>query len=88
METSSAGISHYAESPVTPELLQWADIIFVMERRHRAKLSTKFKPNLARARVVCLDIPDKFEFMAPELISLLMAKVPRYLPSSPLLQAS
>ncbi len=80
VETSSAGINHDADSPITPELLQWADTIFVMERSHRSKLSERFKPYLARARIVCLDIPDNFEFMAPDLISLLMAKVPRYLP--------
>ena len=31
------------ENPVTPELLAWADIIFVMERAHRARLSSRFK---------------------------------------------
>ncbi len=81
IETSSAGINHDAENPVTPELLEWADLILVMERSHRAKMAAKFKPHLARTRVVCLDIPDKYAFMAPELVSLLMAKVPRYLPA-------
>ena len=36
----------------------WADIIFVMERAHRAKLQRRFRPQLKRARVICLDIPD------------------------------
>ena len=81
IETSSAGLNHDAENPVTPELLQWADIIFVMERTHRSKLSSKFKPHLGNARVICLDIPDEYEFMDPDLIRLLKAKVPRHLPS-------
>lgn len=81
IETASAGISHDAVGPVTPELLLWADTIFVMERSHRTRLSTRFKSSLSRARVVCLDIPDRFEYMAPELISLLLAKVPGYLPA-------
>jgi predicted protein tyrosine phosphatase len=81
IETSSAGISHDAESPVTPELLQWADLVFVMERAHRSKLAAKFKPHLGNKRVVCLDIPDKYEFMDPELIRVLKAKVPGHLPS-------
>jgi predicted protein tyrosine phosphatase len=81
IETSSAGLNHDAENPVTPELLQWADLIFVMERTHRSKLSSKFKAHLGNARVVCLEIPDEYEFMDPDLVRLLKAKVPRYLPS-------
>jgi predicted protein tyrosine phosphatase len=81
IETSSAGLNHDAENPVTPELVQWADIIFVMERAHRLKLSAKFKPHLGKARVVCLEIPDEYEFMDPDLIRLLKVKVAHHLPS-------
>jgi predicted protein tyrosine phosphatase len=81
LETCSAGLNHDAENPVTPELLSWADIIFVMERAHRSRLSAKFKPYLGKKRVICLEIPDEFEFMDPDLVRLLKAKVPRYLPS-------
>ena len=80
IETSSAGINQDADNPVTPELLEWADTIFVMERTHRSKLAARFRRNLSNARLICLDIPDNYEFMAPELIRLLMAKVPRHLP--------
>jgi predicted protein tyrosine phosphatase len=52
-----------------------------MERAHRSKLSSKFKAHLGNARVVCLEIPDEYEFMDPDLVRLLKAKVPRYLPS-------
>jgi predicted protein tyrosine phosphatase len=82
VETSSAGLNNDAENPVTPELLRWADLIFVMERAHRNKLSAKFKSHLVRARVICLEIPDEYEFMDPELVQLLRARVPRYLPSA------
>jgi protein-tyrosine-phosphatase len=68
-------------NPVTPELVQWADIIFVMERTHRSKLSAKFKAHLGNAHVVCLEIPDDYEFMDPYLIRLLKVEVPRHLPS-------
>ncbi len=50
-----------------------------MEKTHRNKLSKKFKPYLGRARVICLNIPDDFEFMQPELISLLKARVTPHL---------
>jgi predicted protein tyrosine phosphatase len=81
VETSSAGLNHDAENPVTPEVLEWADIIFVMERAHRNKLSAKFKSHLGKARIICLEIPDEYEFMDPTLVELLKAKVPRHLPS-------
>ena len=59
--------------------MEWADIIFVMERAHRAKLQRRFKPHLKRARVICLDIPDDYTFMQPELVALLEKKVSRFL---------
>ncbi len=63
-----------AEIPVCPELLEWSDVIFVMERTHRNKLSKKFREHLKGKRVICLDIPDEFEFMDPALVRLLEAK--------------
>lgn len=67
---------------MTPELLQWADLILVMERTHRSKLSAKFRAQLAGKRVVCLEIPDDFDYMEPALVELLNARVPKYLPAS------
>lgn len=81
IETASAGLNRGAENPVTPELLEWAEVIFVMERAHRNKLTAKFKPYLAHKRVICLEIPDEYAFMDPALVHLLEARVPRHLPS-------
>jgi len=80
IEVSSAGLNAGADNPVTPELLDWADLIFVMEKRHRSKLSTQFRTHLGHTRIVCLDIPDDYDFMDPALVALLEAKVPRFLP--------
>lgn len=80
VECTSAGLNHDAENPVTPELLAWADLIFVMEKAHRNRLASRFKPYLSNKRVVCLDIPDEYEFMDPVLVRLLESKVPRFLP--------
>lgn len=80
IETASAGLNHDAEVPVTPELLAWAQIIFVMERVHRSKLSSRFRSHVLHARVVCLDIPDDYDYMDVDLVSLLKTKVPIHLP--------
>lgn len=82
IEVASAGLNHDADNPVTPELLAWADLIFVMEKTHRNKLSVKFGPQLKQQRVVCLDIPDNYDFMDPALVNLLQARVPQFLPRS------
>lgn len=76
---SSAGLDDSCGNPVTPELVEWADIIFVMERSHRNKLQKRFKPHLKRARVIVLNIPDDYQFMDPLLVRLLEARVPQHL---------
>ncbi len=73
-EVASAGLDAEAATPVTPELLEWADVIFVMERAHRNKLAAKFRAHLKAQRIVCLDIPDQYDYMDPALIKLLEAK--------------
>lgn len=75
VEANSAGLAPDAEELLIPEHLEGVDIIFVMEKTHRAKLNRQFKKYLGRARVVCLDIPDDYTFMQPELIALLEARV-------------
>ncbi|TIO35023.1 low molecular weight protein tyrosine phosphatase family protein [Mesorhizobium sp.] len=79
IEAASAGTNHDADNPLTHELVAWADIIFVMEKAHRAKLQKAFKASLKKARVICLDIPDNYEFMDPELVQLLEARVSKHL---------
>lgn len=81
IEVASAGLNHDAVEPLTGEMVAEADIIFVMERAQRNRLSQRFRAHLKRARVICLDIPDDYAFMDPDLIALLRAKVPRHLPS-------
>jgi len=80
IEVDSAGTNNDADTPLTPELVEWADIIFVMEKTHRNKLQQRFRRYLKKARIICLDIPDEFEFMDPTLVRLLETKVSRYLP--------
>ena len=75
-------MNHDAENPVTGELVEWANLVFVMEKAHRNKLTAKFKKHIKDQRIICLDIPDEYEFMDPVLIKLLKAKVTRHLPSA------
>ena len=79
LEVASAGLSHDSAEPLTPEHLEGVDTIFVMEKAHRTKLSKHFRRYLGGARVICLDIPDDYAFMQPELIELLKARVTPHL---------
>lgn len=79
IETASAGLNHDSETPLTADLVAWADVVFVMERSHRRKLSSRFGRHLGGRRVVCLDIPDRYDFMDPELVRLIEARVAPHL---------
>lgn len=80
LEVSSAGTNHDAENPLTGELVAWADMIVVMEKQHRAKLQRRFRSALRGQRIICLDIPDNYALMDPDLVEILGARMARHLP--------
>ena len=81
VETESAGVAPDAENPVSPELIAWADVVLVMERAHRAKLARLFPAAPRGKRIVCLDVPDEYDYMDPELVRLLRDRVGRAIPA-------
>ena len=81
IEVASAGTNHDADTPLSVELVRWADMIVVMEKTHRSKVQRRFRHALGGTRVVCLDIPDDYDFMEPGLVRLLEARMARHLPS-------
>jgi predicted protein tyrosine phosphatase len=80
MEVASAGTNHDAENPLSAELVAWADLIFVMEKQHRTTVQKKFRTSLHGKHIICLDIPDEYEFMEPALVRLLQTRLSRHLP--------
>ncbi|WFR95176.1 low molecular weight protein tyrosine phosphatase family protein [Rhizobium tumorigenes] len=79
IEVMSAGTNNDAENPLSTELVEWADIIFAVEKIHRSKIQRRYRSVLKGKRIICLDIPDDYTFMDQRLIALLEARVPRYL---------
>ena len=71
----SAGTESGARIRVTSGLLGWADVIFVMERKHADYLREKFPDAIAGKPVHNLRIPDDFEFMDEDLIAMLKGRV-------------
>src|SRR5688572_16705876 len=62
-QVRSAGTSPQARIRVNAGHLGWADVIFVMEKRHHQMLRAQFPDALARKSVICLDIPDDYTYM-------------------------
>jgi predicted protein tyrosine phosphatase len=81
LEVDSAGLNNDADTPLAPEQVMWADVIFVMEKTHRNKLTRRFRTQLKGKRVVCLNIPDEYAYMDAGLVRLLKAIVPQHLPA-------
>lgn len=75
IKARSAGLSSLARVQVTDELLAWADVVFVMERRLKRLIRQRFGPLLEGKELICLDIPDDFQADQPELVALLTERL-------------
>ena len=79
-QARSAGTQLQARIVVTEGHIGWADLIFVMEKSHLVRLRQKFPEALHGKRIVALRIPDEYEFMQPELLDELRARLAPYVP--------
>lgn len=73
-----AGTNSDSETSVSGDLIEWADVILVMEDSHRVKIAKKYRELLKDKKLAVLDIPDIYEYMDEELIQILKKRVPRY----------
>lgn len=71
----SCGTNMGARRRVSPSDLKWADVILVMEEKHKQRLLAEFPGEMRFKEVHVLDIPDNYEFMDPELIDEIVAAV-------------
>ena len=74
LETDSAGLNRDADVRLSDEQIEWADLIVAMEQTHRTKLTRDYSSALRGKRIVVLGIPDNYDFMDEDLISLLKQK--------------
>ena len=79
VDALSAGTSPDADNPVSADLIEWAEVIFAMERVHQKRLQERFKGLLRNKKVVVLGIPDDFTCMDPKLVQILEEKVSPHL---------
>ena len=69
-----------AKVRISHELIDWSDLIVVMEEAHLQALSGRFQGHLGTKRMVCLGIPDEYQYMDPTLVELLRQRVTDHLP--------
>ena len=79
LKVRSAGTSPSAKRTVNTKDIQWADIIFVMEEKHKNRLKAKFTQLLNFKDIQVLDIPDEYQYMDEELVAIMKQTVGGYL---------
>lgn len=68
LSVRSAGTSPNAKRQVSASDIVWAEVVFVMEEKHKSRLVAEFGRLLEHKRLHVLDIPDEYRFMDPELV--------------------
>ncbi|MBB3063644.1 low molecular weight protein tyrosine phosphatase family protein [Microbulbifer rhizosphaerae] len=71
----SAGTSPKARRTVSQADIRWADVIVVMEQKHKNRLVTEFTRLLDHKPIHVLEIPDEYKYMDPELVEILKETV-------------
>jgi predicted protein tyrosine phosphatase len=75
LQVRSAGTSPKARKTISASDIDWADIVFVMEQKHKNQLKAKFPRLLDYKPIHVLDIPDDYQYMDEELVELLKTSV-------------
>lgn len=75
IDSRSAGTNKGARQAVNSGNLKWADVVMVMEQKHKQRLLAQYPAEMRYKRLYVLDIPDNYRFMDPELIDELRASV-------------
>jgi len=72
IDVKSAGILPGVPTPITEEMVNWADKIFVMEKKHRDHIIDKYPE--AKEKTITLNIKDKYQRNDPALKRILEKK--------------
>ena len=71
VQARSAGTSTGARHVVSAADLAWADVVLVMEDKHKSRLLAEYRALLLHKPLHVLDIPDDYRYMDAELVELL-----------------
>jgi predicted protein tyrosine phosphatase len=79
LDVRSAGTDPDARVRINGRMLEWADVVFVMDHAQTDALTRQFAGHAGLAKIVCLEIEDKYLFLDPELVELLRTRVPPHI---------
>ncbi len=74
LSVRSAGTVRGAKRTISAADIRWADIILVMEEKHKSRLQARFRDEVRYKTLHVLDIPDEYRYMDPDLVELLRTK--------------
>ncbi|MBG6188388.1 low molecular weight protein tyrosine phosphatase family protein [Flavobacterium sp. CAN_S2] len=77
-EVKSAGTENSARIKINSKHINWAEIIFVMEKKHNERLLEKFPNEMKGKKIVILEIQDNYKYMDSELIAELKISLNEY----------
>lgn len=75
INVASAGLSPKSKRKLSTKNLLWADVVYVMEEKHKKRILEMFRELESLPPIYSLDIPDLYEYMDPELVVLLEEQV-------------
>ena len=75
----SAGTSPRAKRTVSAKDITWADIIFVMEKKHKNRIKAAFPAPCKYAKIIVLDIPDDYQYGDPDLMDIIRSGTEPYI---------
>ena len=79
INVKSAGTEPSARIKLNAKMIEWADIIFVMERKHKQRMNENFPEATQNKNIVILEIPDEYKYMDADLIQEIKAIVDAYI---------
>ena len=79
LEVRSAGTVTFAKNQLTEDLMHWADAVFVFDESQLEAMERRFGKKDFGKPVVCLDLPDTFDYKSQQLVLKLTAKLEPYL---------
>ena len=79
ISVKSAGTEPSARIKLNSKIIEWADIICVMEKKHKQRMLENFPIESKRKKIVILDIPDEYKYMDQELMNEIQSKVDEYI---------
>jgi predicted protein tyrosine phosphatase len=79
VDVRSAGTARDSLVQINRRMLDWADIVFTMDHGQHSALGRMFHGHPVLDRLICLEIPDEYRFLDPELVRLLEMRVAAHL---------